>query len=284
MAVLGCLETAFPGSKLDLENGVVAGVLRHDALFHTLRIRESPMVELYLSTGQLDHFELRTDFTTSFWGDAGYVTASNDAALQAFWMDDIVVSGLDELEQLANASSVGWHMALGMQRLTMIPNSKRVMVNDLTTMLRAGLALSERSYRWASDCKRWLNELPGSIENRADHIELNVQSFVIEYRRIPVAGRFQRRRTRDSGIAPGIHLQLAASPRGMVKLDSLDVAAIRRSCGDYVDDIFIHQGQLLATVPWFRNALIVMNRAQEVSMVIRQMCGAFADGPQDPYR
>ena len=62
--MLEVIAAAFPGSRLRVEQGAIAGPLHYEGQFHSIRLRFDPFIEVFVDLPPLDDFELLIQ-----WGD-----------------------------------------------------------------------------------------------------------------------------------------------------------------------------------------------------------------------
>src|SRR5665647_2950269 len=91
------ITTAFPGSRLRLENHTISGPLQLDGQFHSLRLRLDPMVEIFVDLPALDGFELAIHWGDRTLGDTdigdpqiddAYFIRTNDPLVARMWLDE----------------------------------------------------------------------------------------------------------------------------------------------------------------------------------------------------
>ena len=239
--MLEMIAAAFPGSRLRLDNGQIVGPLQFEGLFHSLRLRLEPFVEIFLELPLVDGFELHIQWGDRWLGDTkigdpriddAYFIRTNDLLLAKMWLDErgrqaflvsrerveayhvadlskaIAAVGQDSLlASPANARRV-WTLEIDRNRMSSSigfgnQTSRYEVIETLETMC----AIAGASSRWAQKCSELALLTGASVKQVTDRVELGAVALLLEQQRVDIEVRYLR----SDG---GSHERLSTRVRG----------------------------------------------------------------------
>ncbi|MDB4960467.1 MAG: hypothetical protein JWP01_466 [Myxococcales bacterium] len=224
------ITTAFPGSRLRLENHSITGPLQLDGQFHSLRLRLDPIVEIFVDVPSLDGFELSIQWGDRTFGDTdigdpavddAYFIKTNDPLVARMWLDErgrrslaeqrarIEADTRRELERIhalrerdpfdQSQPNVkrSWPIEVGDGRVvsTRGVGPARCTAGEVVEILQIICAIAGGTGRWSERCSAMARLTGSRVKTVADRIALGGPALVLEHQRVDVDVRFLRRET-----------------------------------------------------------------------------------------
>jgi hypothetical protein len=220
------ITTAFPGSRLRLENNTISGPLQLEGQFHSLRLRLDPMVEIFVELPALDGFELAIHWGDRTLGDTdigdpeiddAYFIRTNDPLVARMWLDERGRRALLHQRQLIEGHARReaerirllrtkdpfdltqpipkrpWPIEIRDGRVVSTRGAARCTPVEVIEILEVIGAIAGATGRWGARCLAMARLLGSRVRSSVDRISLGGPALVLEHRRVDVDVRFVRR-------------------------------------------------------------------------------------------
>jgi hypothetical protein len=238
--MLEVIAAAFPGSRLRIDQGAIAGPLHYEGQFHSIRLRFDPFLEVFVDLPPLDDFELLIQWGDRWLGDTNlgdpeidnaYFIRTNDPLLARTWLDErarralvkermrndaYTASELERIRLLRTIDSFDltepklrrpWTIEIRHGRMSSTRGLKLLPPEEVIESLEVVAAIAGASGRWGQRCSELALLTGARVKQITDRIELGATAILLEQQRVDVEVRYLRR---DAGT----HDRLTTRVRG----------------------------------------------------------------------
>lgn len=223
--MLAELTAAFPGSRLRAEADTIVGPLQHAGLFHSLRLRFEPLLEVFLEVPPLDGFELEIQAGDRWFGDTeigdehvdrSYFIRTNDDELAKVWLDEparavlralsagIAARNHAEVERVRELRRIdpgdlstgkvlkAWPIEMRKRQLSMTGGSRYSSTEAVLEAIEVACTIAGSAGRWAAKVAAMAPLTGARVKSVVDRIALGERALLLEQQRADVDVRYLR--------------------------------------------------------------------------------------------